>query len=288
MRRFLGGMIAAALLASAGLAQAAAPVAGSVPVAVTMKITEARQRDPTAFASVERIRSEYAGRSMDNRAVVAASRKLRALGASALWPMLGVLAEAAPEGDPSALRFRIAVLDAVAKLKSPEAAPVFSAILGGPERDPRVAVAAARGLGMLCRDEDVTTLRGFAAGGARQLAAIEGLGSCRRGESGAALRGLIEARPDALVAGTAARALGRWGSSWAWQAMGAAASEASVAERDAAVRSLVSAWSSYRGDARLEIERALLMLDRPGTPAVIGELGAGEALQQRWDRAHKR
>jgi hypothetical protein len=150
-----------------------------------------------------------------------------------------------------------------------------------PERE--VAEAAARGVGRLCRDEDIAFLAESSA-----VAASQGLGFCRRGETGPALRRRLSAASgdEALVA--AAEASGNWGSSWAWKALGPQASEASLAERAAVARQLVARLATAPDGARQAIVRALLLLELPETPALAASLDetapeAAALLRTRWN-----
>jgi len=260
MRRIVSaGLLAAALLCAGG---AAAQVPGTGAPA------------PTLPTGADRVRAALAGMIADveqapltRERIRSLAGQFRALGPAAAEPILAVVDPASRDlaalratHPARAARFEAVLLDAVGRLENPIAAPAFRAALDRAE--PEVARAAARGLGKLCRAEDLAFLAAHPSD-----AALEGLGFCRRAETGAALvRALAGA--GARVA-EVARAAGNWGSSWAWQALGPEASAASLQARGEVAAALVAALPRTEGEARREVERAILLLELPQTDALL-------------------
>jgi hypothetical protein len=205
-------------------------------------------------------------------------------------PDSSAMAELRGRDPRAALLARTVLLEALGRLREPRAAQVFRQVLDGQEPSDSATAAAARGLGMFCRAEDAAYLIRLANKGARRDAdAIEGMSSCRRPEVGSHLRLRLEQAKAGEREGLA-KAAGRWGSSWAWQALGPRAGEEEGGVRRELAAALVAALPQARSD-RKAIERAILMLDHPDTPRMLEALPPSEDLRQllgRWERGRAR
>jgi len=195
-----------------------------------------------------------------------AARELRALGAEGLLPMLDALAFDAPERgaltESEWTALTVGMLEAVGALRDPRSGPVLRAIFDG-AASPRVLSAAARAMGRLGGDAELAVLVEASDGDTRSLAAIQGLGECKRIESAKRLAALL-ARADEPRAAEIGAALGKVGSSWAWRAMGPRAAATALAVREVAARALVQGFVRHRG-ARAELEKALGRVAHPAT-----------------------
>jgi hypothetical protein len=259
-------------------------VPGSPAAGVPVPVPEA-----VARRAVEKLRAETlvtppaAGRSG------LLVRRLASLGPSAGPALLDVVRADGGMGlgdDPARRVFVAAAAEALGQARLPEAAPAFRAVLEGPGDDPRIARAAAAGLGRLCGDGEVAYLASLAVPGGRRAAeAVAGLGYCRRRPAAVALVSRLAAAPDA----DAARALGNLGSSWAWVALGESRRAEGEAIRGEIARALVAALPGSEGELRTELGRAILMVKAPETEALLaaakaahpGEAAALDALGER-------
>jgi hypothetical protein len=233
-------------------------------LAATPRVPEAEAR-----RAVERLHAETLARPVSPDLRENLVRRLAVLGPDAAPALLDVLRSDGLLGrtaDPARRLFAAAAAEAVGRARLPEAAPVFRAILAGEGDEPRIAYSAAAGLGRLCGDEDVQALAGLAVpGGRRDAVATAGLGYCRRALAADALLARFRAAPDA----EAAQALGSLGSSWAWEALGPARRAEGEAIRNGIGRALAAALPGARDEARVELVRALLVVDAPETTAAL-------------------
>ncbi len=271
----LGGALPSAFAAD-GLAISATQIPVSARTALAAQIADHRASNPAAFESLAHLRGhkpEVYKRFRNPVPLV--GRELRRLGEKALLPMLSALAFEAPvdsartEGETTALT--IGMLEVVGELRDARSAPVLTAVFEASAKKPRIALAAAIGLGRLCRAEEATLLETHAAkAGALQIAAISGLGYCRRESSALKLAEILASSKDAGVMEAAAKALGVIGSSWAWKAASKAGSSSSGEQvRAIAAKALVSGFARVSEEARAPFQAALMMVDHESTKAWI-------------------
>jgi hypothetical protein len=200
---------------------------------------------------------------------------LQAMGPDALLPMLEEIAfDAAARGDladSAWIGWRASLLEAVGKLRDLRAAPVLRAVIDRGPAQLLITSAATAAYGKLLCDEATRWLveRLAASDGERRLGILRGLGSCRRALAADALAGALRARPDAAEAHILAKSLGDIGSSWAWRTPQVAATGDEDAVRSIAAGALAEMWRSYEGQTRKKIGHALLVVDYPGTPALL-------------------
>lgn len=202
------------------------------------------------------------------------SRELRAFGKDALLPMLNELAFEAPAKDGASDRewtaLEVGLLDAVGVIRDARSAPVLHVAFEASAGAPDVAAAAARALGRLGGDAELALLlKHTAANDPLRLAAIEGLGECKRVEAAKELASIFSATNDETTAKIAARALGAVGSSWAWKAMGPAAEATGLEVREIAARALVPRYRGAPDAVRHRIRTAILMLEHPIVPQLL-------------------
>ncbi len=203
-------------------------------------------------------------------------RELRRLGKDALLPMLEELAFEAPaRGSATDAEWRVlaaGLLRAVGVLRDPRALPVLMAVFDDVAQDPEIARAAAEGLGRACTDDAFAALKKqSAAGQPHRLAAIAGLGECRRVQTAEHLASLLASESDATAAEAIAAALGSVGSSWAWKAMGPGAAAAGDAARATAARALVGAVVKGSPTVRVRARKALVMIEHPLTLELVAQ-----------------
>lgn len=282
-------LLVCAGLGVSGAAQADGLAARAVDVpepsrhAIAAEIAKAKLAEPQAFEAVRKLRGvrrEFYGRQRNP--VPTAGRELRGLGPSALWAMVDALAFDAPPrdglSDEERTALTVGLLEAVGVLRDPRAGPVLGAVF---ERGPaggRVAKAAAKALGRLCGDAELGLLgRHAQAGDARRLAAIHGLGECKRAESAGKLAALLAIETEPAAVEALASALGAVGSSWAWEALGPEAKARGLAVREVAAKALVAAYAQRPAEARASLGRAVAAVEHPETAALIERARRGAA-----------
>lgn len=265
--------------ASPGLAVSASQIPEQARRELARQIAEEQRLHPEAFEALRNVRGhkpEVYTRLRNPVPMV--DRELRRLGAPILLPMLNALSFEAPvdghrtEAETAALT--LGMLEAVGELRDARSAPVLEAVFASSAKQPKIARAAAVGLGRLCSDGAAVLLEKHAAkAGALQIAAIAGLGQCRRLSSANQLAALLSASKDAAVLEETAKSLGSVGSSWAWKAAARAASPppAGLGEqvRAVAAKALVDGFTRVSSEAREPFRNALLMVEHPQTPVWI-------------------
>lgn len=261
-----------------GLALSASQMAAPARTALAQQIADYKASHPEAFAALEQVKGhkpEVYKRFRNPVPLV--GRELRRLGQKALFPMLEALAFEAPADsartEAESMALTLGMLEAVGELRDARSAPVLGAVFEASAKKPRIALAAAIGLGRLCRGEEAALLEKHAMkAGALQIAAISGLGYCRRVESANQLSALLATSKDAAVLEAAAKALGSVGSSWAWKAAVRAGSTSSGEEvRAIAAKALVLGFARVSNEVRASFGQALMMVGHESTPALIAK-----------------
>lgn len=168
-----------------------------------------------------------------------------------------------------------ALVEALGIFRVAVAAPVLHTVLDKADASHWKLAAAA--LGRLGGDVEAHRLIELAgAANPRQLAAIHGLGECKRPDATAALVALLDSKPEPTVAALVAEALGRNASSWAWKALGPAKEQMGQDVRAIAAKAVVAALAVYQDDAVVgELREALMMAEHPDTVTMLSELRAG-------------
>lgn len=262
--------------AAGGLAASASQIDAAARASLRKDIEAYRVAHPEVFEAIRELRGikPEVYRTFRNP-IPLVGRELRALGPSALLPMLDALAFEAPATQPLTRAEKralvVGLLEAVGVLRDPRSGPVLRAVLDASAGDERVAVAAAEAMGRLCGDAELNALvEHTAEGDALRLAAIQGLGACKRIESAKHLAALLAGASDEAVAQTIGAALGSVGSSWAWKAMGPDAEAAGDAVRAVAAKALVQGFVRFAGEqARSRFEKSLGMVEHPAAIEAI-------------------
>ncbi|MBI4702123.1 MAG: HEAT repeat domain-containing protein [Deltaproteobacteria bacterium] len=289
VRGWLALALAVALSAAAAPAVAAGLVASpqdlepAARAALASSIQAERAAHPEAFSTLGRVDGHLPSGygKLRNPSPKLVGLELRRLGWPALLPMLDALAFQAPARrgatDAEQRALAVGMLDAVGRLRDARSRPVLESALR--QRDDEVVRAAALALGRLCDTGSFELLRSAARGSdlardPRRLAAVAGLGECRRLGSARVLGAMMGATRDPVAAQALAEALGSVGSSWAWRAKGPKAEAESLAVRRLAAEALVRAFIGQDGGARQALGRALVLVEHPATPDLLREARA--------------
>jgi hypothetical protein len=237
------------------------------------KVAAAQKKDPASFKALADVREALPRLDKEKRGRQAPlSPSLRALGASALYPLINEAAFAAtPRGELKTSAWsawRLAVIEVLGEQRSEDAAPIFIALLEGSESDFELNRLAAGALGELGTDAAAKTLVKLAQGSKRD-AVLAGMGTCRR---------LVVVQALASAASTAqgqslvriAQSLGQVGNSWAWKTPAVTAKSEESMVRGIAARALVQIYLKD-GAARQAASNALMVVDSEQTAALLHE-----------------
>ena len=198
-----------------------------------------------------------------------------ALGKSALFPMLELIAVDAPKrgdmSDSAWIALRAGLIEAIGSLRDARARPVLNAILAGPEQEHYVVRATVEAIGLLGTDADASRLVAASkAGGPKFRSIVSALGSCRRLSVAKELARVLKPHPANDIAKAAVKSLGDIGSAWAWKTPAVAQHSAEEsAIRAEAARALVQAFVAYDAEVRQAASNALMVVDDSSTPALI-------------------
>lgn len=244
-------------------------------VQLAAEIARARAKTPEAFTQLARALEAVPTLDARKRGRLApVSPMLKRLGPDALWPMLERLAfdaKDAPAEASAQLALDVGLIEAVGYLRDPRSAPVWRAVLEGPETRPEVMRAAAGALARLDSDDAASALVAYArADGLRRDAALAMMGHCRRLVVARALADALK-QPGRDVAGTKAilRSLGDVGNAWAWKTPAVKARAEEDAVRRTAAEALLAAYLAHEGELRNAAANALLVVDAPATPSLL-------------------
>lgn len=260
-----------------GLATSPSAMPEEARATLAKEIASFKAVHPEAFTAVRDVKGyhkETYQKFRNPRPHVAA--ELRALGPNALLPMLDELVFHAPaqgaDSNDDMAALTVGLVEAVGSLRDARSGPALKAIFESSKG--LVAVSGARGLGKLCGDAELATLRGHLDGASRG-AAIQGLGECMRIEAANELATQLASAKSDDDATAIARALGSIGSSWAWAALGASQEKAGLAVREVAARALVPAFVVRSGETRARIGKSIAMLDHPVVPELLAKARQG-------------
>lgn len=234
-------------------------------------VARARTADPRAFAMVSNIVSlapEADARARAHKAPIALY--LAKLGPGAVMPALEMLAFDFPRDVPAPV-LRRDLIEAVGLLHDARGLDVLSAILADPGEEPETTRTVTEAIARIGTDDAGTRILAALASaeGERARAILGGMGECRQLRVAEALANRLRTTTDEQTARVAARSLGRAGNAWAWKTMADRREEAAV--RATAARALVEAFVRHRGEARDAASNALMVVDAPETPALVGE-----------------
>ncbi len=249
-------------------------------------IEKAREADPRPFVAMAQVREAIPRADARKRGRLApVSPALRSMGTEALLPALELLAFGDPRAveltEPQRRALAVGLLEAVGRLRDPRALPVLGAALESEETDFSIVRAAAEAMGRVGDDESAKRLAALSRrDGEKRRPILAGMGDCRRSVCVEALAAALEARPEPAVAKLVVRSLGEAGSSWAWQTPGMRQDEEKTV-REAGAKALLAAFVRYRGEVRQAASNELMVVDWPGTAALIAQakLGADESTE---------
>lgn len=283
MRHGLGLVLALALMASAGRADAAGLLLDAnelpAPTRTTLarEIAAARAATPELFRQVHEVAARAEELDAASRLRGAPlTRHLKALGPRALMPMLEMLAfdaHAPADLTPTArAALRVGLLEAIGIVRDARAIPVLARVLDR-ERDLDHVRASAEALSRIGTDVAIAAVTSALSAAkddaGRERAILTGLGDARRESVARLLAARLDAGPEESTARVLARSLGGVGNAWAWRTMSSRSEEA--ASREIAARALLRAFLRYSGETRKAAEKALLVVDAPQTPALVAE-----------------
>lgn len=223
------------------------------------------QRTHKATAAVQAIvaSARSAPPPRERRAQLA--RAFSALGPDALLALVALASPGAPELAGVAPKTRqllvVGAVEAMAQLRNRRAAPLLRQLFSN-EGDPAISTAAAEALGRLGSDEELQLLgAALPLGGSRSRAALLGLGQLRRLASAELLAARLRARPVESEARTLALAMGRQGSTWAWEALGPSRAEEGRTVRAALAAAIAETRERYGPALAPAFNQALGMLE---------------------------
>lgn len=262
-----------------GMAVKTAQLPAEARASLLQQIAADKAANPDVYTAVRSVRGVHREAYMaENRNPIPnAGKELRALGPAATLALIEAIAFDAPSraglSDDEWAAYQYGALEALGLLRDARSGAVLRAAFDGAQH-PKVQRAAAEAMGRLCGDAELASLTKLAvaagtADSGRRLAAIAGLGECKRVESAKHLAALLPAAQDEATAQAVAAALGSVGSSWAWKAMGPQAQATGDKVREIAATALVGGFVRQGGAARLSTEKALLLVEHPSTHELI-------------------
>jgi len=247
------------------------------------EIGKVRAANPAIFAKVAeapKLAQEADEQKRGRAASITLS--LTALGKDALFPMLEMLAVDGPTRGKSSestwTTLRVGLIEAVGLTRDVRATPVLNAILDR-ESDFEVVRAAAEALGRIGDDASTKRLARLAvAPGAKQAAVVSALGECRRIKAASTLAQLTQTTDETQLL-VVVKSLGTVGNAWAWQTPEIQKSGEGDRVRAIAARALLGVFVKNDGFVRSKAERALLVVNDPGTPALIAGAKQGASAE---------
>jgi hypothetical protein len=266
-----GAASAALLLSTAafadGIVIATSKVAPAARTSLSKDIAAAKRDHATVRAKVrdvQGVKKEVYGKRQNP--IPYAAGELRALGKDALVPMLESLAfDASQPGLDAREKEALAVgmLSAVGDIRDARSTSVVSAIFEAETGSTPIAIAAATALGKRCDATELKLLETHSAEGDKlRLAAIEGLGECRRKDGAKKLASILASADDQATQAATVRSLGVVGSSWAWVALGKDQEQKGIEVRTMASDALLSFFVKNTS-LRTETRRAFLKCEAP-------------------------
>ncbi|MFC1853304.1 HEAT repeat domain-containing protein [candidate division CSSED10-310 bacterium] len=239
-------------------------------------IQRARKDYPTIFTAVSQIRENLPQLDRVKRGLYPViTPLLKSLGPEALYPVLERIAVSDVSSDDLTdsawSAWRASLLEAAGMCRDERAEPVLRAVLQS-NQDEFLIIQAAAAYGKLASDQVVDLLINMSAeAGPKQLAILAGMGHCRRLVIAQRLAEILAEKPEKQTALVVAQSLGRVGSAWAWQTEVIARCHEEVPTRTLAARALITAFTSYDRDVRIQITHAILVVDHPSTLDFIRE-----------------
>ena len=288
--------IRAAFFLSLGLASVAS-AAGSLtapdalPAAVRADyeaaIVQARRDNPDAFRSVQAlaVRVPDLDRTKRGRYVLF-ERLLQVVAPEDMWALVEVAAFSGPDGamwTPTArTAWQVGLLGALGAVQDKRLIPLFDTLLSQPSSDFLVLRETAVARGLFGDDAGLAELVSLArASGPHQAAVLAGLGRCRRALAAETIAAAIEVAQPGEQAIWLIDALSDVGNSWVWPRLSPERRVEEQATRQVAAEALVRAFARFDGAERQKASDALMVVDAPGTPALVSAARAKVGADQR-------
>jgi len=245
------------------------------------QIASSKIHHPETFTRVSSIVSKASELDQKKRGRFAPMTPMfRALGSDAgpalIEPLVHPERFTIPSEESARISLRAGLIEAAGSLADPANASLWRSILDSATEFYEVR-AAAEALGRVANESDVATLISLAkTKGPKQVAVANGIASCRRADVARALGDLVAQNPDAQLTSTIARSLGRLGSSWAPDA----STPKIAAVRAEAAKQAISVFLYAKDDARTAASDAVMAIDSPDTPTLIGAARSGASPEQ--------
>jgi hypothetical protein len=232
-------------------------------------IAAEKQAHPEAFRTVAAVVASADARDQKKRGLYAATAPL--LHNVSLLALLEPLAFperfAMPSRDAARISLRAGLLEAAGALRDAKAAPLFREVLASSSEYYEVR-AAAEALGKLGIESDVVNLaQRVKTASPLQNAIIAGVGDCRKVAIVEAL-GTVPTDNE-TTARLVANALGRIGSSWAWETPALRSLPEGPAVRAAAAKQAIRVYLATEGATRATAADALTTVAWPQTSKLI-------------------
>jgi hypothetical protein len=244
-------------------------IGSSVRTNLDTEITAERKAHPEAFQAVAAVIASADARDLKKRGLYAATAPL--LHNVSLLALLEPLAFperfSMPSREAARISLRAGLLEAAGALRDPKAAPLFREVLAGASEYYEVR-AAAEALGKLGIESDVANLaQRVKTASPLQNAIIAGVGDCRK----VAIVEALGAVPtdNETTARLIANALGRIGSSWAWETPALRALPEGPAVRAAAAKQAIHVYLATDGSTRATAADALTTVAWPQTTKIM-------------------
>lgn len=240
-------------------------------------IATARVNDAEAFIRFADVRDAIAELDANKRGRLAPVPSiLKRLGKRALLPMLEMLAFDAPARgeltETAWIALRAGTIEAVGDHMDPRAAPVLYAILDSAETEYYVVRATAESIGLYGTDRAMKRLIDEAqTPGPKQFGVLAGMGACRRASVATALATALASSKDARTTQMLVNSLADVGNSYVWTIPAVAKRGEGDEARATAAAALVSAFKYQSAYLRKKVSNAIMVVDAPGTPALIAQ-----------------
>lgn len=261
------------------------------------EIARAKKARPESFTQVQGLAATVKTWDARKRGRIApVGPVFKRVGANAFWPMVELIAFAAPargdEPESATLALQVGLIEAAGAARDARLAPVWTAILNQQALRFELARASVEALAKLDSDAVAAQLVTLSKSqGVKRDAALAAMGNCRRLVVAKALAVELAAKPDPATARRVARSLSDVGNSWAWKTPSVLARSEEGAVRQLAAEALLGAYLAYDGEVRQAASNALLVVNAPGTPTLIDgakkaadekQLAALDSLAKRW------
>jgi hypothetical protein len=254
--------------------------------ALRADIAKAKTEVPELFKAVNQVVVKAKELDAQARAPgIPLTLHFKGLGPRALMALIDVLAfdgQAARDlNDTASSALRVGLIEAIGIIRDGRAVPVLAQVLDT-TREPGVIRASSEALSRIGNDEALATVTAALAKAdtgrdpTRSRAILSGMHEFRREAAAKMLAARLDAERDPETSKVLAKSLGGVGNAWAWKTM--LSQNEATATRKTAAKALVEAYArATTHDVREAAAKALLVVDEPGTPALIAAAKSGAA-----------